>query len=207
MVQSTYGGRPRQPLSHDDRLHELRRALRDAFERGGPVLIPAFAADRFPAVLLDLAFVLAEPGLRHVPFRLHSSLARKLCGVYAKHLGSTKSAARWLSDDLFARCGLQPERDGTRLRENLAALLRGELPSAPLAAWRFPEWVDSYDRRDESFVVVAAGGMCQGGGIAEYVARHLESPRTTVLLTGICSASKRCRSALRARTHTRRGAR
>ena len=189
VIESTYGARTRRRLSHDDRLARLRSALLAAVERNGPILVPAFAADRFPSVVLDLAFVLAEPVFAKVPFYLQSQLARQLAAVYASHLGAVETLGprrvnRWLSDDLFRRFALDPERDAPRVAANLSALFRGERPTDPIAGWRIPTWVETRQRPPGAFVVVAAGGMCDGGTVVDYLANHVASECTTVLMTG-----------------------
>ncbi|MEI6044918.1 MAG: MBL fold metallo-hydrolase [Chloroflexota bacterium] len=82
MVESTYGNR-----MHANRAAEERRLLETVagvVERGGRVLIPAFAVGRAQEVLLILANAMARKAI--APFPVWADgMVRSVCGVYTQH--------------------------------------------------------------------------------------------------------------------------
>jgi metallo-beta-lactamase family protein len=63
VVESTYGGQTHQPWRAEDLAAPIRRTL----ERGGSVLIPAFAVDRTPVLLMALRELVHTGALPSVP--------------------------------------------------------------------------------------------------------------------------------------------
>lgn len=199
VVESTYGDRVRDPKpeSFFGRTEALRRELLDAVDRGGPVLMPAFAVDRIPALLLDLAYVFGiEPRLWDVPVFVHSSLGRECARIYADAVGATDVAdhrlvPRWLSESAFARLGLDSgSADDVHL---LAAALRATFDPTGATKSPLPElrpvhrWINRVEQTSGPRVIVAASGMCEGGAVLAHLPSVLVDPRATLISTGYVS--------------------
>jgi metallo-beta-lactamase family protein len=158
LIESTYGDR-----EHDDGdvVESLAEAVRDTAQRGGVVVIPAFAVDRTEVVLLQLR-ALAEAGrIPRLPIFVDSPMALAALGVYRRAL-----AEGW--DEIRPELrGREAALDPDELREvrearDSRALYEAEGPC----------------------VVVSASGMATGGRVLHHLAARLPDPRNTVLLVG-----------------------
>jgi Cft2 family RNA processing exonuclease len=80
VIESTYGGR-----LHANRAAEEKRLIeqaQDVINRGGQMLIPAFAVGRAQEVILILSRAMEENKLTRVPIFI-DGMVRQVCGVYA----------------------------------------------------------------------------------------------------------------------------
>ncbi len=171
LVESTYGDR-----SHDD--DEATRArFRDVIvrtvDRGGVVVVPAFAVDRTEVVLYHLRELVAAGEVPDVPVYVDSPMALAALGLYRRAIAAG-------GDDEF-RPGLA---DGD-----------GDDPFDPgrLVEARSVEDSKAINDRSDPCVVVSASGMATGGRVVHHLARRLPDPRNTVLLVGFQAAGTRGR--------------
>jgi Cft2 family RNA processing exonuclease len=154
VLESTYGGK-----LHANRLGEEQRlilTLKRVVERGGKVLIPAFALGRAQEIL---QIILAYREQLDVPVYV-DGMVRAVCRSYAGFAdwlpGATVAAAG--EAHLFFRSGIRPV-DGAARREEIMHL-------------------------DEPCVVVASSGMLTGGASAAYAKAFAGDARNAILLTG-----------------------
>jgi len=154
VCESTYGGKIHQPMAM------LRGALADVTrrtaERGGKVLIPAFSLGRTQAVVHTLRAEMRNGRAPTVPIFVDSPLAADVADVYRRHL--VPAIPNGIRDSAIFSGGDQVRyvRDADESRE------LGE--------------------RREPCVIVASGGMCEGGRILQHLRRHLDDPRCAVAL-------------------------
>lgn len=85
ICESTYGDRDRQDVSPEQRLAILASEVGAAIERGGNLIIPAFAVERTQELLLDLATLFDRGVLATRPIFIDSPLASRATSVFAKH--------------------------------------------------------------------------------------------------------------------------
>ena len=83
IMESTYGNREHESLT--DLKPRLQRVLIETFERGGTVLIPAFAFGRTQTLLYLLHEMYSEKTVPRVPVYVDSPLATNLTRVYGEH--------------------------------------------------------------------------------------------------------------------------
>jgi metallo-beta-lactamase family protein len=154
VCESTYGGKAHQPMA------ELRAALADVTrrtaERGGKVLIPAFSLGRTQAVVHTLRAEMKSGRAPTVPIFVDSPLAADVADVYRRHL--LPAIPNGIRDP-----AIFTEGDNVRY-------VRGADESRELG------------ERREPCVIVASGGMCEGGRILQHLRRHLDDPRCAVAL-------------------------
>lgn len=168
VVESTYGDRthPRHP---DD--HVLAEAITRTVNRGGSVLIPAFAVDRTELVLMRLHRLRAEGRVPSVPVYVDSPMALRTLEVY--RLALRRPGA-------MTRAGLTPQDlDPGDLHQvgdasGSALINRPEYPS----------------------IIVSASGMASGGRVVHHLRHQLPDPRNTVVLTGFQAEGTRGRQLL-----------
>jgi metallo-beta-lactamase family protein len=192
VIESTYGGRVRtgRAESFFGRTELLRVALRRGVERGGTVILPVFAIDRMQTLLLDVAYVVdIDPALRDIPIIAHSRLGHAMSDVYAEYAGTVDAGGtpRWLSESMFRRFGLNAANpdDVRRVVTTIASVLRGHNRVSFGALFRpAHRWVDRHEQHAGPRIVMACGGMCNGGPVLRYLQDHLCDPASTVLFTG-----------------------
>jgi metallo-beta-lactamase family protein len=85
VVESTYGGRDGERPTTAERRARLGAEVRTALDRGGNLLIPAFAVERTQALLYDLAALFADDAIPPAHVFLDSPLAIRATEVFARH--------------------------------------------------------------------------------------------------------------------------
>jgi len=174
LLESTYGDRthPEEPAAE-----QLQKAILAALQRGGPLLIPAFAIGRTQEILFLWRRLEHEGRIPKVPVFVDSPMATDATPLYLKYPADQSDEVR----SLLARNvrPLQPAR---------LQFVRGGSESAKLL------------ERDGFFAVIAASGMVTGGRILSHLERHLPDPATTVLLVGYQAEETRGRRLLQGAT-------
>ena len=164
VLEATYGDRVH---ADTEREHEkLAAAVRRTVERGGTVVIPAFAVDRTELVLLTLADLTARGEIPDVPIHVDSPMALQALAVY-------REAA--FADELLA--------DRVDAIEAL-----GHVSAARTAS--------ESRRLDESgpSIIISASGMATGGRVVHHLRSLLPDARNTVVLTGYQAEGTRGRA-------------
>jgi len=156
ICESTYGGRIRPKLTHEDRLNILEKEVTDAFRDRGVLLIPAFAVERTQELLADLIELVDTRRIPKVPIFLDSPLAIQATQVFLDHADELENGAE------FAKAMAAP-------------LLRTTETAAESMG---------IERVEGNHIIVAASGMCDAGRIRHHLKNHLWRTNSTVLLVG-----------------------
>lgn len=167
LVESTYGNRRH---ATDDGIEQLAATVVHTIERGGSVIIPAFAVDRTEVLLHHLADLSAAGRIpSDLPVFVDSPMALAALRVYRRALtdGDPDIRPEWRGGDPFAVPNLIEVHDV----EGSKALNRPARPS----------------------VVISAAGMASGGRVVHHLAHGLPDPRNTVVLVGYQAAGTRGR--------------
>jgi metallo-beta-lactamase family protein len=170
LVESTYGDRV-----HDDSdpVERLAEVIDRTVDRGGVVVIPAFAVDRTEVLLYHLRQLADAGRLPKVPVFVDSPMALAALGVYRGAL--TDGAA-----------DIRPELHGD-----------GDLFQLPdLEEVLDAEGSKAVSARHGSAIIIAGAGMASGGRVVHHLARFLPDPRNTVVLVGFQAAGTRGRTLL-----------
>jgi metallo-beta-lactamase family protein len=157
VIESTYGNRLHQPLDHA----RLARLITSTVDRGGVVLIPAFAVDRTAVVLRELTELTRHGLIPHLPVYVNSPMALAALSVYRTAI-SQKSAE------------LRPE------------ILGGDDPFDP-GDLRLVHSVDESIRINNPgrpCIILSASGMATGGRVLYHLERLLPQGKNTILLPG-----------------------
>jgi metallo-beta-lactamase family protein len=134
---------------------KMADVVRRTISRGGKVLIPAFSLGRTQVVVHYLRHWMADGTLPRLPIYVDSPLAAEIDLVYEEH-----------ADHLLPRA--TPE--GTA---------RAAVPVEFLAD---AEEARRVTAQPDPCVIVASGGMCDGGRILSHLKHHIDDPRSTVVL-------------------------
>ena len=170
VVESTYGDRHHD---HTDARETLARVVRETAERGGVLLIPAFAIDRTQEILYFLRELAVEGAIPSLPVYLDSPMARQATATYRRAVREHDAEMRELVNE-----GVDP-----------------------LSPPNFTEIgkVDESKRLNASegpAVIISASGMATGGRILHHLRHRLPDPRNTVLFVGYQAAGTRGRRLL-----------
>lgn len=159
VVESTYG----------DRLHEkehpkqlLKRIIDETFQRGGSIIIPAFAVGRAQAMLHYLAELKNEGLLPDMPIYLDSPMAISATSILHKHHQDIKLTPVEC-DELckIAICTNQPE-DSMKI-----------------------------DQDTRPKIIISASGMATGGRVLFHLQKYAPDEKNTILFTGYQAAGTR----------------
>jgi len=157
ICESTYGDRLHPP----DPLGDLQQALDAALDRGGPIVIPAFAVERTQDMLLAIGTLQrSDPRIATLPVHVDSPMAIKVDRVF-------KDFPEWyrpLTDSAAALFGcrnvtIHVTTDDSKQLNSL----------------------------ESSAVVIASSGMLSGGRILHHVHNQVSNPKATIIFCGFQS--------------------
>ncbi len=159
VMESTYGNRLHRSLP--DTLDELVGAIRGTLERGGNVIVPAFAVGRTQDLLFLLADLHRKGRLPELDIYVDSPMAMSATQITLKHRELFDEEARTVMQWL-ARTGGRPRVSFVQDVEESRAL---------------------NDIRSGA-IIISASGMCEAGRIRHHLRHNLGRPECSVLITG-----------------------
>ena len=166
-LESTYGDRLHDPTPVAD---QLERVVRAAIDRGGVLLVPAFAVGRTQELIYHLRALEDAGRIPRLPTYVDSPMAIEATELYCSH-----------PEDLDPDTA-KPVLSGVcPLRTARFQLTRSVQESRKINDVR------------GTAIIIAASGMATGGRILHHLRRRLPDPKTTVLLVGFQAAGTRGR--------------
>ena len=159
ITEGTYGGQ-----HHPDEvaLHEaLERVVRSALERGGRIVIPAFAVGRTQEVVHALDKLFLAGRVPEIPIFVDSPLASDILEIVQRH----------------------PE---VYDEETVSAIRRGEDPLGMRRITLVRDASESMKLNDRpgTFITISASGMCEGGRVLHHLKHTVADERNTVVIVG-----------------------
>ena len=159
IIESTYGDRIHEPIhSVSERLAEI---VNHTYQRGGKMIVPAFAVGRTQQLVLLLHELINAKAIPAFPIFVDSPLAVNVTEVFRKHPELYDAEARAFEsnhEDPFGFSRLTYVRDVNQ--------------SKALNDLHGP------------FMIISASGMCEGGRVLHHLKNNIGDPRNTILLTG-----------------------
>jgi metallo-beta-lactamase family protein len=157
LCEATYGDRDHPP----DALGDLERTLLTALQRGGPVVIPAFAVERSQDMLYSIGLLQARnPKLADLPVHLDSPMAIQVDALFARFPDAHKP----FIDTPGAQFGCR------HLRVHVSTDESKELNALTGPA-----------------VIISASGMASGGRILHHLHQRIPDPTATIVFVGFQS--------------------
>src|SRR5215475_12770150 len=167
LVESTYGNRVHQHVDPKERLAEIINA---AYERGGKVIIPAFAVGRTQLLVYYLRELEDEHRIPVMPVAVDSPMGAEATRLYSRH---------------HEEHDIDIERIEKLQRNPLAtrnfSLVQGRGGSKALNEQKGP------------MVIISASGMATGGRVLHHLEQCLPDPNSTVVFVGFQAAGTRGR--------------
>ena len=162
LVESTYGDRLH---NSEDPKDALARVINEAAERGGPLLVPAFAVGRTQELLYYIRELEDEGRIPVLPVRVDSPMAAAATQIYQRNKDE--------QDEEYAGL-LERHVQPLRTRSMVTASTREE--SKRLNEERVTR------------VIISASGMMTGGRVLHHARRILPDASATVLFVGFQAA-------------------
>ncbi len=161
IMESTYGDKPhREPeLAYD----ELRQVVSRTINRGGKVIVPAFAVGRTQELVYDLHQMVEKHEIPSVPVIVDSPLAVNASDVFKAHPECfDEETSEFVKND----------RHHTALGFDRLVYTRSVEESKAL------------NERKDPLVIISASGMAEAGRILHHLKNNIEDPKNTVLIVG-----------------------
>ena len=168
LVESTYGDRVHAP----DPVSGLARIVNETAERGGVLIVPAFAVGRTQELIWTIRELEEAKRIPVLPVYVDSPMASNVTQIYASHPEDHDVQMQVLSDA------------GRALSSHDFRMVRSVPDSRELVA------------RKGAMIVIAGSGMATGGRVLHHLRRHLPDERATVLVSGYQAAGTRGRKLL-----------
>jgi metallo-beta-lactamase family protein len=158
VMESTYGNR-QHPT--DDPRPQLAALIRQTVERGGSVVVPAFAVERTQKFLFMLKELMESGQIPRLPVFCDSPMAIKAVEIFLKHTEEYSDETR----RLISQYGSPLNWPGVTFASTPA---------------------DSKKINDSKFpcIIISSSGMVTGGRIQHHLAQRLPDPKNTVLFIG-----------------------
>lgn len=167
LVESTYGDR----VHAEDPISLLAKVIEATADRGGVILVPAFAVGRTQELIWALRRLEDEARIPSLPTFVDSPMAIDVTRIYCDHPEDHDLDMTLLMDE--KRCPLCCRQ---------YHLVRSARESKEL------------NRMDGPMIVISASGMATGGRILHHLKERLPDARNTVLLPGFQAAGTRGRA-------------
>lgn len=161
IMESTYGDKPhREPeLAYD----ELRQVISRTVNRGGKVIVPAFAVGRTQELVYDLHQMVEKHEIPAVPVIVDSPLAVNASDVFKAH----------------PECFDEETAEFVRKDRHHTALGFDRLVYT-----RSVEESKALNERKDPLVIISASGMAEAGRILHHLKNNIEDPKNTILIVG-----------------------
>ena len=168
ITESTYGDR-----KHVETDEDFQQIINQTINRGGSVLIPAFAVDRTEVILVNLRHLVMENKIKRVPIFVDSPMALKALYYYREAIAEGSHEIQksvidnWDKEDPF---------DAGSLVELLTV-----------------EESKSVNEPTGACIIISASGMGTGGRVVHHLAHMLPKSIHTVILVGYQAVGTRGR--------------
>jgi metallo-beta-lactamase family protein len=160
ITESTYGDRLHDEIAEVEKY--LAADINEALEKGGKVIIPAFAVERTQEVLFVIKKLQQEKKIPSIPIFIDSPLAVKATSIFQLHPECFDTEMSELINQ-----GKDPflEQNGVQFIQDV---------EASKALNNFPH----------SCLIISASGMCEFGRIKHHLYNNLADEKNTVLIVG-----------------------
>jgi metallo-beta-lactamase family protein len=157
--ESTYGGHTHEPV--EETAERLGEVVRRTFDRGGKVIIPAFAVGRTQTVVYFLHLLMERGQLPEMPIYVDSPMAVRATEVFRAHAGS-------LDDETQTLLESHPELFGDRLVHYVDKVHESV----------------ALNHHPGPCVIISSSGMCEAGRVLHHIKHNASDPRCTILIVG-----------------------
>jgi len=159
VMESTYGNRTHGSVDAQAQLGDI---IKRTAERGGIVIIPAFAVGRAQEILLAIYYLKKSKTIPNLPVFLNSPMAIGMTEIYQKHCKEHRL-----------------DRQDCAGLGHVAKMVRTQVESQALNVIRYPS------------VIVSASGMATGGRVLHHLKTFAPDHRNTIVFAGFQASGTR----------------
>ena len=193
LVESTYGNRVHEP---DDDGEKLASVIKGTAERGGRVVIPAFAVGRVEELLYWIKRLEDQKRIPVLPVFVDSPMATEALARYQERVRELDEELQPEIRDEKAPHGVAARDEPRRERKRHA---HQERQVAAFATERFRTISAGAESRQLTqsrmpAIIISSSGMATGGRVLHHLKAVLPDPRNTVLFCGYQAVGTRGRS-------------
>jgi len=160
IMESTYGNRL-HPVTEEAE-EELAVVVKQTYENGGKIIIPAFAVGRTQLLVYELHKLFNENRIPEIPIYVDSPLAVNATNIFRSH----------------------PE---CLDRETYRVFIQNDEDPFGFKRLKYITTVDQskeLNEKHEPMIIISASGMAEGGRILHHLANNIGNPKTLVLFVG-----------------------
>jgi metallo-beta-lactamase family protein len=161
MIESTYGDRVHPPV--EEIQNELEVIVKRVVERGGRIIIPAFAVGRTQEIVYDLHQLFFTGRLPDLPIYVDSPLALNVTEVFRLHADCYDAETR----SFILDSGDEDPFGFYRLKYVRSVEESKQLNTMP-----------------NPVIIISASGMAEAGRVQHHLKLAIGDPRNAVLITG-----------------------
>jgi metallo-beta-lactamase family protein len=159
LMESTYGNRVHGDIKS---MHaDLARVVKETAERGGKVIVPAFAVGRTQEILYALHVLQSDGRLPDIPVFIDSPLSVNVTEVFKLHPECYDAETRKFIDDHGPLFSFDGAKYITAVQDSIAL----------------------NDRKGPA-IIIASSGMCEAGRVLHHIRNNVEDPKNTILIVG-----------------------
>lgn len=162
-IESTYGGR--EHISQHDASDDVERLVEQTVQRGGKVIIPAFAVGRTQQMVYTLHQLMESQRLAPLPIFVDSPLSVNATEVYRLH-------PECFNDEIYAF-----------LREK-----QNPFGMANLTYIREVQHSLKLNQLKDPAIIISASGMAEAGRIRHHLKNNIGDSKNLILFIGYCAA-------------------
>ena len=158
IMESTYGDKP-----HNDPQNaytEFRDVVKRTVERGGKVIVPAFAVGRTQELVYDLNQMMQDGDVPRVPVYVDSPLAVNATQIFKNHLECFDEETRQF-------------------------VLEARHPALDFKMLTYVKSVEeskSLNDRKDPMIIISASGMAETGRIVHHIKNNIENAKNTICI-------------------------
>lgn len=158
-MESTYGNRVHGDIQsmHDD----LERVVKATVERGGKLIVPAFAVGRTQELIFSLNHLQRAGRLPDIPVFIDSPLAVNVTEVFKLHPDCFDAETRQFMQEHGEAFNFRGIKLVTKAEESM----RLNDLAGPA-------------------IIISSSGMCEAGRILHHLRNNIEDPRNTIMIVG-----------------------
>ena len=165
VMESTYGNRLHPD---DDPRPALAAAIRKTVERGGSIVVPAFAVERTQKFIFMIKELMESGQIPRIPVFADSPMAIKAVEIYLKHSEEYSEEAKRLINQY-----------GSPLHWDGFTFASTSQESKKINDSHYPS------------IIISSSGMVTGGRIQHHLAQRLPDPRNSVIFIGFQAPGSR----------------
>lgn len=160
ITECTYGDRLHESIL--DAAERMGKIVNETVERGGKILIPAFALERTQEMIYHLNRLWQEKKIPDIPIYVDSPLAANVTEVFAAH----------------------PECFDAQTFKEFLVHRKNPFGFGRLKYTRDVEESKALNNLNGPAIIISASGMCENGRILHHLKNNIEDSRNTIMIVG-----------------------